>query len=118
MASNVKNAVEEGKQVPRIQIYSSSATGVSQFWRGFSLWPHFPYLLCCSFCGLNERICFRYIEKYERDAKKYWDVFYKQHQDKVGFPIRLSYSLSVDANHEISYLGKLGWKKMNWSSRF
>ncbi|EXB57651.1 hypothetical protein L484_002998 [Morus notabilis] len=54
MASNVQNGVEEGKPVPRIQIYSSSATGVSQFWR----------------------------EKYERDAKKYWDVFYKQHQDK------------------------------------
>lgn len=22
-------------------------------------------------------------EKYERDAKRYWDIFYKRHQDKV-----------------------------------
>lgn len=24
-------------------------------------------------------------EKYEREAKKYWDSFYKRHQDKVSF---------------------------------
>ncbi|PON71715.1 Methyltransferase type [Parasponia andersonii] len=47
------NAKEE--PVPRLQIYSTSANGgVSPFWR----------------------------EKYEKDAKKYWDVFYKRHQDK------------------------------------
>lgn len=39
---------------PKIQIYSSSNGEVSPFWR----------------------------EKYERDAKKYWDIFYKRHQDK------------------------------------
>lgn len=22
-------------------------------------------------------------EKYEREAKKYWDIFYKRHQDRV-----------------------------------
>ncbi|EEF46095.1 Actin-binding protein ABP140, putative [Ricinus communis] len=37
----------------KLQIYSSN-TGVTSFWR----------------------------EKYERDAKKYWDIFYKKHQDK------------------------------------
>lgn len=26
---------------------------------------------------------FIFAEKYERDAKKYWDMFYKRHQDKV-----------------------------------
>lgn len=25
-------------------------------------------------------------EKYEREAKRYWDVFYKRHQDKVSIP--------------------------------
>ncbi|KAM6559284.1 hypothetical protein CsatA_028523 [Cannabis sativa] len=53
-SSNVEEAVEEVNPVPRLQIYSTSANGVSQFW----------------------------IEKYEREAKKYWDVFYKRHQDK------------------------------------
>ncbi|XP_047325112.1 uncharacterized protein LOC124928904 [Impatiens glandulifera] len=38
----------------KIQIYSTSSSGISQFW----------------------------IDKYERDAKKYWDIFYKHHQDK------------------------------------
>ncbi|XP_062101326.1 uncharacterized protein LOC133807169 [Humulus lupulus] len=53
-SSNVEEAGEEGNPVPRLQIYSSSTNGVSPFWR----------------------------EKYEREAKKYWDVFYKRHQDK------------------------------------
>ncbi|XP_071919546.1 uncharacterized protein [Coffea arabica] len=39
---------------PQIQIYGSSNGEISPFWR----------------------------EKYERDAKKYWDIFYKRHQDK------------------------------------
>ncbi|XP_071917657.1 uncharacterized protein [Coffea arabica] len=39
---------------PQIQIYGSSNGEISPFWR----------------------------EKYERDAKKYWDIFYKLHQDK------------------------------------
>lgn len=42
------------QQPSRLQIYSTSSTGVSPFWR----------------------------EKYEREAKKYWDVFYKRHQDR------------------------------------
>ncbi|XP_051151498.1 uncharacterized protein LOC127265642 [Andrographis paniculata] len=41
-------------QQPKIQIYSPSNDEVSAFWR----------------------------EKYEKDAKKYWDIFYKRHQDK------------------------------------
>jgi predicted PolB exonuclease-like 3'-5' exonuclease len=23
-------------------------------------------------------------EKYERDARRYWDIFYKRHEDKVA----------------------------------
>ncbi|XP_064934653.1 tRNA N(3)-methylcytidine methyltransferase trm141-like isoform X3 [Musa acuminata AAA Group] len=50
-------AVAEG--VKKIQIYSSSSSSssarqVTPFWK----------------------------EKYERDAKKYWDIFYKRHQDR------------------------------------
>ncbi|KAK7310694.1 hypothetical protein RJT34_08361 [Clitoria ternatea] len=41
-------------QTQRLQIYPSSNSGVSPFWR----------------------------EKYEREAKRYWDVFYKRHKDK------------------------------------
>ncbi|KAF3446068.1 hypothetical protein FNV43_RR11247 [Rhamnella rubrinervis] len=50
----VSDGAEEGQTAPRLQIYSTSTNGVSQFWR----------------------------EKYEREARKYWDVFYKRHQDK------------------------------------
>ncbi|KAK7321582.1 hypothetical protein VNO77_32378 [Canavalia gladiata] len=38
----------------RLQIYPNSNSGVSPFWR----------------------------EKYEREAKRYWDVFYKRHKDR------------------------------------
>ncbi|KAG9451813.1 hypothetical protein H6P81_004717 [Aristolochia fimbriata] len=38
----------------RFQIYAPSSSRVSAYWK----------------------------EKYERDAKKYWDIFYKRHQDK------------------------------------
>lgn len=41
-------------QQPKIQIYAPCNDEVSGFWR----------------------------EKYEKDAKKYWDIFYKRHQDK------------------------------------
>ncbi|RHN77102.1 putative tRNA(Thr) (cytosine(32)-N(3))-methyltransferase [Medicago truncatula] len=41
-------------ETQRLQIYSKPNSGVSPFWR----------------------------EKYEREAKKYWDVFYKHHKDK------------------------------------
>ncbi|KAL3500802.1 hypothetical protein ACH5RR_039895 [Cinchona calisaya] len=48
------NEEEVVQQKPQIQIYGSSNGEISPFWR----------------------------EKYERDAKKYWDIFYKRHQDK------------------------------------
>lgn len=51
--------MEENKQPSsqKIQIYPTSTGEISPFWR----------------------------DKYEKDAKKYWDIFYKRHQDKVTF---------------------------------
>ncbi|WMV42296.1 hypothetical protein MTR67_035681 [Solanum verrucosum] len=48
--------MEENKQAAsqKIQIYPTSTGEISPFWR----------------------------DKYEKDAKKYWDIFYKRHQDK------------------------------------
>ncbi|KAM2446230.1 hypothetical protein PS1_016727 [Malus domestica] len=48
-----KKLREQEQAAPRLQIYSTSDT-LSTFWR----------------------------EKYVKDARKYWDVFYKRHQDK------------------------------------
>lgn len=48
------DASENIGQKPKIQIYSTPSNEVTPFWK----------------------------EKYERDAKKYWDVFYKRHQDR------------------------------------
>ncbi|XP_062020234.1 uncharacterized protein LOC133736666 [Rosa rugosa] len=55
MASSMEEASagQQEQPTPRLQIYTTSDT-VSPFWR----------------------------EKYEREAKKYWDVFYKRHQDR------------------------------------
>lgn len=50
----MESNVEQQSPSQKFQIYSTANTGVTPFWR----------------------------EKYERDAKKYWDVFYKRHQDK------------------------------------
>ncbi|KAJ1442826.1 S-adenosyl-L-methionine-dependent methyltransferase [Sesbania bispinosa] len=41
-------------ETQRLQIYPNTNTGVSPFWK----------------------------EKYEREAKRYWDVFYKRHKDR------------------------------------
>ncbi|KAL3330228.1 hypothetical protein AABB24_034202 [Solanum stoloniferum] len=48
--------MEETKQPAsqKIKIYPTSTGEISPFWR----------------------------DKYEKDAKKYWDIFYKRHQDK------------------------------------
>ncbi|XP_022731971.1 uncharacterized protein LOC111286328 isoform X2 [Durio zibethinus] len=54
MDSNTQNNVEQQQSAQRIQIYPPTTTGVSPFWR----------------------------DKYERDAKKYWDQFYRRHQDR------------------------------------
>ena len=85
-SNNVQESGEDGKPVQRLQIYSLSATGVSPFWRGLFVSP-IPRncVFQLFFRGLMREVrnLFCVLEKYERDAKKYWDVFYKRHQDKV-----------------------------------
>ncbi|KAH9621388.1 hypothetical protein KSS87_005218 [Heliosperma pusillum] len=54
MDSNSPEYMEQQVASTKIQIYPTPNSGISSFWK----------------------------EKYERDAKKYWDVFYKRHQDK------------------------------------
>ncbi|PSR93598.1 Methyltransferase-like protein [Actinidia chinensis var. chinensis] len=55
MASDARDTMEQQHQLlPKFQIYNTSSNGISPFWK----------------------------EKYEKDAKKYWDVFYKRHQNK------------------------------------
>ncbi|XP_037492908.1 uncharacterized protein LOC105638120 isoform X2 [Jatropha curcas] len=54
MTSDAGNFFEQQQPSQKLQIYSTSNTGVTPYWR----------------------------EKYERDAKKYWDIFYKRHEDR------------------------------------
>ncbi|XP_065849720.1 uncharacterized protein [Euphorbia lathyris] len=54
MASDPQETSEKQQTPQKLQIYSTSKAGVTPFWR----------------------------EKYERDAKKYWDIFYKRHEDR------------------------------------
>ncbi|KAG7943305.1 hypothetical protein I3843_15G031800 [Carya illinoinensis] len=54
MASDLQAAEEQQLPCQTIQIYPPSSDVISPFWR----------------------------EKYEREAKKYWDIFYKRHQDR------------------------------------
>ncbi|XP_057524424.1 uncharacterized protein LOC130804110 isoform X2 [Amaranthus tricolor] len=53
MASKSTESAEQ-QPTTKIQIYPTANSGISSFWK----------------------------DKYERDAKKYWDIFYKRHQDK------------------------------------
>ncbi|CAF2281391.1 unnamed protein product [Brassica napus] len=50
----MSSATETVEEQQKLQIYPTSKAGVSPFWR----------------------------DKYERDAKKYWDIFYKHHGDR------------------------------------
>ncbi|XP_021738961.1 uncharacterized protein LOC110705411 [Chenopodium quinoa] len=54
MASNSSESGEQQAATTKIQIYPAANSGISSFWK----------------------------DKYEKDAKKYWDIFYKRHQDK------------------------------------
>ncbi|XP_062159706.1 uncharacterized protein LOC133867048 [Alnus glutinosa] len=54
MASDVQEAEEQQPPSQKIQIFPTTTNVISPFWR----------------------------EKYEREAKKYWDIFYKRHQDR------------------------------------
>ncbi|CAM8970520.1 unnamed protein product [Rhodiola kirilowii] len=54
MAASREDISEQQTPSKPVQIYPTERTGVSSFWK----------------------------EKYEREARKYWDIFYKRHQDK------------------------------------
>ncbi|KAF3447285.1 hypothetical protein FNV43_RR12467 [Rhamnella rubrinervis] len=83
----VSDGAEEGQTAPRLQIYSTSTNGVSQFWR----------------------------EKYEREARKYWDVFYKRHQDKF-FKDRHYLDKEWGRNREKSHFGGWLWSREHYFS--
>lgn len=57
--------------------------------------------------GLKKKIFFFGLvtEKYERDAKKYWDVFYRRHQDKVWYNCKCNYT-AQKTMLAVSYLNK------------
>lgn len=83
------NCTESAQQQPasKIQIYPPANSGVSPFWRGLSLSFSLRFYLkrkkSCVFCWFAYGVCCA--DKYEKDAKKYWDIFYKRHQDKVSY---------------------------------
>lgn len=98
MTSNVQDTIDikEGQPAPRLQIYPTSASGVSSFWKGCSVFLHhislfFSFSFFVDFFRLRSLCVFFLAEKYEREAKKYWDIFYKRHQDKVGFPLSFNF---------------------------
>ncbi|KAL6556685.1 hypothetical protein OROGR_005973 [Orobanche gracilis] len=76
MASTPETQVSlHENQQPKIQIYSPSNDEVSAFWR----------------------------DKYEKDAKKYWDIFYKNHQDRF---FKDRHYLDKEWGHHLSGEGK------------
>lgn len=88
MASNVEDNVEQQKPPQKLQIYSNSNSGVASFWRGFPFLHNTQdkFIWCIEFYLVLIFIVINFCaEKYEREAKKYWDVFYKRHADRVRF---------------------------------
>lgn len=106
MSSNAQDT--QGNQQPsqKMQIYSTSNTGVTPFWKGLSLSLSLFMCVCVGvahvYILLNLTLSFSFAEKYERDAKKYWDIFYKRHEDRVRFLASLPMLLLLyDLNLEI-----------------
>ena len=85
MASGTQDSRQQQIPTQRLQIYSSTDT-VSPFWRGISLSCKSKIARACKSLIFKKGFFFL-AEKYEREAKRYWDVFYKRHQDKVSFSI-------------------------------
>lgn len=80
-SSNTENAANHQHEAPKLQIYPTPNSGVSPYWRGTKFFSvHVNRLIQVI---LNSWFLFS-TDKYERDAKKYWDVFYKRHQDRVS----------------------------------
>lgn len=108
MASDTQGSVELKQEPPqRIQIYPTPSNEVPPFWRRLCPSPlsvsHFTntFLIACMdaqtlVCTIPFAITasFSVAVKYEREAKKYWDNFYKRHQDRVDL-IRFSWLFKV-----------------------
>lgn len=108
MASDTQGSVEL-KQEPlqRIQIYPTPSNEVPPFWRRLCPSPlsvsHFTNTFLIACMDAQTLVCtipfavivsFSVAVKYEREAKKYWDNFYKRHQDRVSL-LRFSLLLKV-----------------------
>ncbi|BAS82238.1 Os03g0143000 [Oryza sativa Japonica Group] len=67
-----RSAMAAGEQQPQQQQISASSTSsgrlVTPFWK----------------------------EKYERDARRYWDIFYKRHEDRVAILVSSRPPLACD----------------------
>ncbi|RYQ83307.1 hypothetical protein Ahy_B10g101958 isoform C [Arachis hypogaea] len=75
---------QKPQQTQRLQIYPNSNNGVTPFWRGTLSYNALACKLSAQksfFLGILF-IGFYFAKKYEREAKRYWDVFYKCHKDK------------------------------------
>ncbi|KAL1290015.1 hypothetical protein AAHE18_20G098200 [Arachis hypogaea] len=78
---------QKPQQTQRLQIYPNSNNGVTPFWRGTLSYNALACKLSAQksfFLGILF-IGFYFAKKYEREAKRYWDVFYKCHKDKGDY---------------------------------
>jgi methyltransferase-like protein 6 len=82
-------AGEQQPQLGATRVSSSSSAGsgrlVTPFWKGS---PRNSTTLS-SAARTASSPCLHAVsptaaEKYERDARRYWDIFYKRHEDKVS----------------------------------
>ena len=81
MASKSTESAEQ-QPTTKIQIYPTANSGISSFWKGFFQSTFFA--ISINFASFFRSKFGLFADKYERDAKKYWDIFYKRHQDKVS----------------------------------
>lgn len=104
---------QEG-EAQKIQIFPTSTNSITPFWRGLSLSLSFSLSLSHARTQMFYRLLFiieyLYIclaEKYEREAKKYWDIFYKRHQDRVinnSFPYHYQLLITNTAFYHIIHV--------------
>jgi hypothetical protein len=79
--SSTMAASEQQPATARISSFSAgSGRLVTPFWKG---WLRNSNVAAVGpfFCSLHKPSFDA--EKYERDARRYWDIFYKRHEDKV-----------------------------------
>jgi hypothetical protein len=80
-------AAGEQHSTPQISSSSKNSSGrpVTPFWKGRPRAQTSQHPLLSAVPPLISIDCFLAdAEKYERDARRYWDIFYKRHEDKVA----------------------------------